>query len=91
MKKKFSIPFLTFSFFSVTAFSQSENKKADTTKPAKEVILKNSGEKNLSQQLKENQLNEQPAILNPDSLGTTKAHSKKTKTMCSKQSKKKQS
>jgi hypothetical protein len=91
MKKKFSIPFVAFSFLSIAVFAQSENKKADTIKPAKEVILKNSDEKNLSQQLKENQLKERPVILNSDSLGTAKASSKKTKTGCSRHSKKKRS
>jgi hypothetical protein len=91
MKKKFGIPFFVFSFFSITAFAQSENKKADTVKPAREVILKNSGEKNLPQQLKEEQLQQLPAILNPDSLNTAKANNKRTKGSCNKHSKKKRS
>ncbi len=89
MKKKFSIPFFAFSFFSISVLAQMENKKPDTIKPAKEVILKNSGEKNFPQQLKENQLKEQPVILNSDSSNTAIANSKQTKRMCNKHSKKK--
>jgi len=48
--------------------AQSENKKADSTKPASEVILKKTGEKNLPQQLKEKQIKEQPVILKKDSV-----------------------
>jgi hypothetical protein len=91
MKMKFSIPFFAFSFFSISVLAQTENKKTDTIKPAKEVILKNSGEKDFPQQLKENQLKEQPVILNSDSSNTAKANSKRTKGMCIRHSKKKRS
>ena len=68
MKKKFYIPFFVLNFFSLVMLAQSENKKADSTKPASEVILKKTGEKNLPQQLKEKQIKEQPVILKKDSV-----------------------
>jgi len=91
MKKKFSLPFFAFSFFSISVLAQTENNKPDTIEPAKEVILKNSGEKNLPQQIKENQFKKQPVILNSDSSNTAKANNKRTKGMCNKHSRKKHS
>ena len=71
MKRKFCISFFLFSFFSIALLAQSEGKKADTVVSAKQVILKNTGEKNLPQQLKEKQIKGQPEILKTDSLSVT--------------------
>ncbi len=90
MKKRFSIPFLVFSLFSTIILAQSKDKKADTITPARQVILKNSGEKNLPQQLKEKQIKEQPAMLKTDSVSATaKPGTKRTKTKYMKPQKKK--
>lgn len=67
MKKKFVIPFVLI-VLSFTARAQSE--KTDTMKAAKEVILKNNGEKDLPQQLQRGQLNQKPAMLNSDTTST---------------------
>ena len=61
------MPFFVLNFFSLVALAQSENNKADSTKPVSQVILKKTGEKNLPQQLKEKQIKEQPVILKKDS------------------------
>jgi hypothetical protein len=80
MKKKFYLPFFVLNFFSLVVVAQSENKKVDSTTPASHVILKKTGEKNLPQQLKEKQIQEQPVILKKDSLdvptGTMSKHKK---------------
>ena len=47
----------------MTAYSQPGDKKADSLKPAREVILKNPGEKDLPQKLKEDQLKQAPVML----------------------------
>jgi hypothetical protein len=73
MKMKFCISFVLFGFFSTTLLAQSGGKKADTIVSAKQVILKNTGEKNLPQQLKEQQINAQPEILKRDSLSVANA------------------
>jgi len=76
MKRKFCISFVLFGLFSTTLLAQSAGKKADTIVSAKQVILKNTGEENLPQQLKEQQINAQPEILKTDSLSITNAAGK---------------
>lgn len=90
MKKKFAVPFVLLGF-SMATYAQPGDKKTDTVKPAKEIISKNSGEKNFLQQLKENQLKEHLVILNSDSSNTSKANHKRTKGIHNKHSKKKRS
>jgi membrane-bound lytic murein transglycosylase len=88
MKKKIGLSVFVFSFFSIMALAQSENKNADTT-AARQMILKNSGEKNLSQQLKEKQIKEQLVILKTDSISVAaQANTSKRKTTKCKQKKK---
>jgi len=82
VKNKLGISLFALSLITLGAYSQTDNKKADTAKPAKEVI-KDSGEKDLPRQLKENQLKQQPVILNADSsMNTSQAKTKKTKKNC---------
>jgi len=57
----------------MTVYSQTSDKKADAVKPAREVILKNPGEKDLPQKLKEDQLKQAPVILSDSSINNSKA------------------
>ena len=75
MKNKFGISLFALSFITLGAYSQTESKEADTTKPAKELI-NDSSEKDLPRQLKENQLKQQTVILN---LNSSINNSKATK------------
>ena len=63
MQKKFVIPFVLMGLLFCT---RAHSQKTDSVKSAKQIILKNDGEKDLPQQLKQNQLNEKPAALKPD-------------------------
>src|SRR5438477_11224517 len=80
MKKKFYIHFFVLNLFSLVALPLSEKQNADSAKPVRQVSLKKTGEKNLTQQLKEKQIKEQPVILKKDSLdvstGTMSKHKK---------------
>ncbi len=88
MKKKFYLSLFILNFFSLVVVAQSENKKVDSTTPASHVILKKTGEKNLPQQLKEKQIQEQPVILKKDSLDVpTSTMSKHKKGKCIKHKK----
>ena len=80
MKNKFVIPVYVLSLISLSAYSQTGDKKADSIKPAKEIIRDDSGEKGLPMQLKENQLKAQPVVLNAElSTKTAQANNKKAK------------
>jgi len=89
MTNKFPIFFAVFGFLAIGACAQTRDKKTDSVKPAKEVILQNSGERELPQQLKENQLKGQPVILKADSSINTSKTVNRTKSNCSKLKKKK--
>lgn len=84
MKSKFSIPFFVLSLISIDVYSQSGNQKADTIKPAKEVLQNNTGEKNLPRQLKESQLKAAPVILKADSSAKSVGTNAKKKKSCDK-------
>ncbi len=67
MKRKLFIPAIVFSLSSVAASAQSGGNKGDTITPAKRIVSNKTGENNLPQRLKEQQLMERPVILKKDS------------------------
>jgi len=87
MKRRFYILFLPFSFFSIAVFAQSANKKNDSTTSAKQIILKNNGEKVLPVQLKKDQLQKTPEVLKDSAMAITPAINKSTKNKCDKHKK----
>lgn|GEM_PF-6545976 len=82
MKNKFAFGFVLLTAFSAATYAQSSGKK--DTIAAKETITKNNGEKNLPQQLKQNQLNENPVIIRSDSSVTAAKTKKDKKKHCRK-------
>lgn len=73
----------------MTAYSQTNDKKPDSLKPAREVILKNSGEKDFPQKLKQDQLKQAPVILKTDSAINNSKATKPLKKNCKKKQNKK--
>jgi len=82
MKGKFYILFFVSSFFSTAIFAQSENKKSDSTTPAKQIISKDHGEKDLPDQLKKKQIQKNPEVLKDSTAATTPATNKDKKNKC---------
>jgi len=80
MKKQILIVFVAFIVPLVT-LSQVKNKKIDSSASAKEMIQKNSGEKDLSKQLQKEQLKKNPELLTKDSANGS-ASNKRHKTKC---------
>jgi hypothetical protein len=78
MKKKFSILFFAGTLISYGAMAQDGNKK-DSSQPAKEIIVKDWGEKDLSKKLKEDQIRKSPGSLVTDSLNNSKEFTNRAK------------
>jgi len=80
MKKHILIGLFAF-ILPLIAPAQVENKKIDSSTSAKEMIQKNSGEKNLSKRLQKEQLKKNPELLAKDSTNGS-ASNKRHKTKC---------
>ena len=71
MNKQFLISLFACSLVATQALAQAEDKKVDSVNSAKQLIRKNSGEKDLPKQVQKEQLNKNPETLTKDSLNST--------------------
>jgi hypothetical protein len=70
MKNQSLILVFVFSLVTTFAVAQAGNKTSDSVNSARQIILKNSGEKNLTGQIKKEQVSKSPELLGPDSSNT---------------------
>lgn len=79
MKRRYLLPILFFSFFSIAAFSQQTEKK-----PAVKEVISNSGEKNIPRNIQQDQLKAKPENLTRDKPVAKAKSSAKKKACCAK-------